>query len=469
MVSVGFVYMNSGPQLSMGVAYISAMLKKHGHKVTLWDTYYTTDKDIINQIVNSDAEIIMVSTNSLSFNHAVSITRGIKKERPDIPIFAGGWHTIVDPDEMINEPSIDLVCIGEGEYAALDVVNDIRNGLKNVSKIPNIWCKKNGNIIKNRPRPLSNIDDLPFPDRDIFNPLSLMDRDGKFFFSTERGCPYNCSYCCNRKMIELYSEVGSSYVRFRSVEKCMEELKQIKKRWNPKEIFFIDEMFLISEERVKDFCKAYIREKIGIPFGFMARVEKINDGIAKILKEAGCCRIHFGIECGNEEMRKKYLNRIMTNEQIINAFDVCKKFGIKTASFNMIGLPFETKETIRDTFEINKRCQPDSFQVTILYPFKGTKIYDTFKKNDMLDLTARMEETYYDSYITKNPNLSFSYLKHQQVFMELYFNYSKFFAHLSKIVPLGMLNFYMRGVSFIYKRNKLKTLISRMKKYLPKI
>ncbi len=464
MTSVGLLYMNSGPQLSMGVAYISAMLKKHGHKVTMWDTHYTTDKNIVDQIVASDIEMLLVSTNSLSFDHALNITREIKKAKPTLPILAGGWHTVVDPDEMLNEPSIDMVCIGEGEYAAVDVIEDIKNNFSNVPSIPNIWSKQNGNVVKNAPRLLGNIDELPFPDRDIFNPLSLMDRDGKFFFSTARGCPFGCSYCCNKKMVELYSKVGCPYVRLRSVDNCIQELKIIKERWNPKELFFIDEMFMISEQRVRDFCEAYKRENIGIPFGFMARVEKMNDDIARVLKDAGCSRIHFGVESGNEEMRRKYLNRTMTNEQIITAFDACRKYGIKTASFNMIGLPFETKETIRDTFNINKRCQPDSFQVSILYPFKGTDIYNIYKENNMLDLSARMHESYYESYITRNPNISFSYLKHQQVFMDLYFNYSKFFAYLSKIVPTKMLRFYMRSTSFLFKKNKMKTLGTKFKR-----
>jgi len=465
MVNVGLIYMNFGPQMSMGIASISAMLKKHGHKVTLWDTYYTTDKDVIKQIIESDSDIIFISTNTLAYDHTIKITKAIKEQKAKLTIVAGGWHAIVDPEEMINESSIDMVCIGEGEEAAIDIINDLENNLENISKIPNIWSKKDGNIIRNAPRPLSDINNYPIPDRDIFNPLSLMDRDEKFFFSSGRGCPYNCSYCCNRKMVELYSSVNSPYVRLRSVEKCMEELKIIKERWNPKEIFFIDEMFMISDERVRDFCKAYIDAKINIPFGFMARVERMNEEMGKILKEAGCCRIHFGLESGNEEMRRKYLNRTMTNEQIINAFKICKKYGIKTASFNMIGLPFETKETIKDTFEINKICQPDSFQVSILYPFKGTEIYEIYRKNNLLDLTSRMQESYYDSYITKNPTLSFSYLKHQQVFMNLYFKYSKIFAYLSKILPTRILNFYSRGVSFLYKKNKLKTIRSRVKKY----
>ena len=134
----------------------------------------------------------------------------------------------------------------------------------------------------------------------------------------------------------------------------------------------------------------------------------------------------------------------MTNEQIINAFDICKKYHIKTYSFNMIGLPFETKKTIRDTFEINKRCNSNGFQITIIYPFQGTEIRDMYEKNNMLNLKdIESKGSYYDSYITKNTNLSYTYIKHQQIFMQLYFTYPKFLAYLSKIIPVKLLKIYM--------------------------
>jgi len=465
MAKIGLVYLNDEPQLSMGLGYISAVLKKGGHSVVLWDTYYKKDEEVSKDMINSNIQMAMFSVHTLSYDRALTIANAVKKKRPDIKILFGGWHSVIDPEGMLKEDSVDMVCVGEGEYAALDVANDIdATGFKNVGDIFNIYSKSNGTVIKNLPRKLGSLDDLPILDRDIFNTNSLMDRDGKFFFSTGRGCPYYCSYCCNKKMVKMYSDIDSPYVRLRSVENCIEELQMIKEKYNPTELFFTDEMFLISERRVLDFCKAYKEAKIGIPFGFMARVEKMNNEIAQALKEAGCIRIHFGIESGNEELRRKYLNREMTNEEIITAFDICRKYGIKTASFNMIGLPFETKQTIKDTFDINKRCNPDAFQISILFPFPGTEIRETYRKNDMLNLDKTKSGDLYDTYITKNKNISFPYIKHQQVFMELYFNYSKFFAHLSKIVPTGMLRKYLILTSFIFKKNKLRTLRAKYKK-----
>jgi len=457
MARIGIVYVNDQPQLSMGIGYISAMLKKYGHEVKLWDTYYITNDEVINEILNSNIDILMIGVTSLNYERGLKISKIIKEKKQNITTLFGGWHSVIDSEGMIRESSIDLVCIGEGEYAALNVANDFdKTKLKNVSKILNIWSKKNGKIIRNPPRKLASLDNLPIIDRDIFAKNNLLNR-GKFFFLTARGCPYNCSYCCNKKMVGLYSKIGSPYVRFRSIEKCMEELKMIKERYNPPELFFTDEMFLISSERVKEFCKAYKENKIGIPFGFMARVERVTDEIIGVLKSAGCVRIHFGVESGSEELRRKYLNRYMTNEQIINAFDICRKHGIKTASYNMIGLPFETAQTIKETFEINRRCKPDELQVTILYPFPNTEIREIYEKNNLLDMSkisTKCNSGYYNQYITKNPNLSYSYIKHQQIFIMLYLSYSKILAYFSKFVPHAFLDKYYRYISFIVRKIK---------------
>ncbi|MBU3897278.1 MAG: B12-binding domain-containing radical SAM protein [Nanoarchaeota archaeon] len=467
MAKIGLVYISDESQISMGLAYISAVLKQGGHSVVLWDDYYIKEKGIVNEIIKSDAQIVMFSVHTLAYQRILEMSKQVKSKRPDIIILFGGWHSVIDPEGMINEPSIDLVCVGEGEYAALDVANDFdKTGLKNADKIANIWSKKDGIITRNPSRKLGSLDDLPFPDRDIFNKSSLIDRDGRFYFSTGRGCPHNCTYCCNKKMVDLYKSCDSPYVRLRSINKCMEEFRTIKEKYNPPQIIFTDEQFLISENRTKEFCKVYIENNIKIPFSFMARVEKITDEVAKALKEAGCTRIFFGIESGNDELRRKYLNRYMTNEQIINAFDICRKHGIETCSFNMIGLPFETKKTIRDTFELNKRCNPDLFQISIVYPFPATEMRDIYKKYDMIDESKDKGRNIFNTYILKNTEVSFSYIKHQQIFMQLYFSHYKILSHISKIIPANLLNQYVIFAQFLRKKKKTKLVLYKITKLL---
>lgn len=453
MASVGLIYLNKNKTIHMGLAHISAVLKQNGHKVAMFDTVFMSDKEISEKIENSDIQIAMFSVNSMEYVHAVNLSNRIKKCKPDVYTLFGGWHILIDPDDVIKNDSVDMICLGEGEYAALDVADNVEK-LDSITDIPNIWFKRDDKIIKNQVRELADLDELPYPDRDVF-PMEYLADNGLFLFSTTRGCPYRCSYCCNYKMVDLYKEVGCRYLRHRNIQSCIDEMLYLKGRYDIQEFFFIDEMFLTNQKRVKDFCEAYVKNDIGISFGFMARVEYINEEIMKILKDAGCSRIHFGIESGNEEIRKKYLNRQMTNEQIINAFQLCKKYGVRTVSFNMIGHPFETKETIKDTFDLNRKCEPSGFQMSIMYPFVGTKIRDIFKESGLFDSSKELEDkkhTYHESYITKNNNVSFSYMKHQQTYMRLFFTHSKLFAKLSLFLPVFLLDKYIYGISLFYKK-----------------
>jgi len=177
MAKIGLIYLNDQPDISMGLAYISAVLKQNGHEVLLWDTYYKNDEIIIEEMIKSDIQIAMFSVHSMAYKHSLKIINAIKEIKANLPILVGGWHTLIDPEGILNQPSVDMICVGEGEYAALDVANDLdKTNLANIDKIPNIWSKKDGKIIRNPARKLDNLDNLPYPDRDIFHKDSIKNK-----------------------------------------------------------------------------------------------------------------------------------------------------------------------------------------------------------------------------------------------------------------------------------------------------
>lgn len=444
-MNIGLVYLNRSKTIHMGLAYISAVLKAHNHKVTLFDTAFMSDAEIVFALEDSGINLLMFSVHSIALHHAKELSRRVKYVYPSMRILWGGWHVLIDPEGCIANPSVDMICIGEGESATLELVeNPDRTDIKN------IWFKdKDGGIIINDMRPPEDIDRLPFPDRDIFNRVCLEDQNGLFHFTTLRGCPYRCSFCCNYKILDLYKDINCKYIRYRDIDKVIEEMIVCILKYSPREFFFTDEMFLTDKKRIEEFCRKYKESMIDIPFGFMARPERITEELLLLLKDAGCKRIHIGIESGNEDYRRKYLNRHMTNETIINAFDLCRRHGILTASFNMIGLPFETPETIRDTFELNRRCDPDIFQVTILYPFIGTAIREIYRENNMIDFREEHQNrsnNYYDSCITRDIGVSLTYLRQMRNHMNIYFNYSHVLGEIAKYIPGFLCDFYYHAV-----------------------
>jgi radical SAM superfamily enzyme YgiQ (UPF0313 family) len=175
-----------------------------------------------------------------------------------------------------------------------------------------------------------------------------------------------------------------------------------------KNIEFYDDTFTLDEKRIKEFCERYPKE-IGVPFNINVRVNAVNPAQLKLIKKAGCVRVSIGIEVGDENIRNKVLKRNMSEKQIVETFLAAKKAGLKTYSFNMVGIPYETKESIRKTIELNKKCKPDYVGVSIFNVFKGTEVYDLCKKNNWI--RKSYSSSYFRDSNVKHPNFSVSQLR----------------------------------------------------------
>lgn len=141
-----------------------------------------------------------------------------------------------------------------------------------------------------------------------------------------------------------------------------------------KEIFFYDDTFSVSMKRVLEICAEIKRRNIKIKWDVRTRVNVVNEDLLKNMKEAGCERIHFGVETGSPRVVKE-LQKGTTNIQVEKAFDLCKKYGIKTLAYFMMGNPTETMEDVKETLALSRRVKPDFMQMTILSPFPATQIY----------------------------------------------------------------------------------------------
>jgi radical SAM superfamily enzyme YgiQ (UPF0313 family) len=142
-----------------------------------------------------------------------------------------------------------------------------------------------------------------------------------------------------------------------------------------KTIWIWDDTFGLDKQWANEFCREY-KDRIGIKFDCLSRANVVDEEFIKMLKEAGCYRISFGIESGNEYVRNQIMNRKMSNEQIIRAFSLAQKYGLETNAINIIGVPGETEEMIWDTIMLNRKVHPITSGVNIFYPYKGTNLGD---------------------------------------------------------------------------------------------
>lgn len=408
-----FVYPNiveSPKDFSTGLGILISIAKSKKHQIKLIDTTFgMSDEQILSEIKSFNPDLAAITTATNDFEYAKKIAFFIKQNK-NIPIIAGGFHPTISPEETINADCFDIICIGEGEEAFEELLEKLEKK-KPITKIKNLWVKKKGKIIKNETRfLLQDLNKIPFPDRDAFNYKEYLKwNHGTATFISTRGCPFQCTYCINHFLINKYKGKGK-YVRFRSIDNLFEEIKQVISKYKEhiKNIEFYDDTFTLDENRIKEFCARYPSE-IGLPFNINARVNAVNPLILKMLKQAGCIRVSIGIESGDDSIRNNILKRNMSSEQIIQTFKHAREAGLKTYAFNMVGIPFETKESIQKTIELNRKCKPDFVGVSIFNSFKGTEIDSICQKNNWL------RKTYAKSYFRESniihPNFSISELK----------------------------------------------------------
>jgi len=297
-------------------------------------------------------------------------------------ILLGGPHPTFFP-EIINRPPVDIICIGEGEGAIVDLADRLEKK-QDITKIKNLWVKKNGKVYKNDLRPLvKDLDSFGPPDREIYyKKYSFLKNNPRKPFFTARGCPYSCTFCFNHSFMKLYRGKGK-LVRHREIRSVIQEIKNVKKKYPLKTVYFQDDTFILDTTWVKKFVEVYKKE-IRLPFICMVRANLVNEEIIKCLKDSGCEQVFFGIESGNESIREKILKKGITNEQILATGRLLKKYKIRFKTYNMLGLPGETLENAFETVYINRKIKTDYPWCSLLQPYPKTEIYENLIESNIM-------------------------------------------------------------------------------------
>ncbi len=397
-----------------GLAYLSAMVKQDGHETELYyaDREPTRD-ELLERVARANPSIVAFSSTTHQHPFVEKWAAWLKEAMPELVLVSGGTHPTLAPEEVIASPNWDAVCVGEGEYAFRELAQRVAEG-QPFHDIRNLWVRRGDDIIRNPLRPLiANLDELPFADRELFAfDEILAANDGWVDMMSGRGCPYQCSYCCNPGLQSRYKGLGK-YVRFRSVPHVLAEIRALRSRYNVKTINFQDDTFTLDEKWTLEFCDAYGRE-FKLPFWINTRVERLSEEIVAALARAGCRGVRIGIESGNELLRRDILKRRMSNEDIIAAFRRLRKHGLKAYTCNMLGIPGETKEMIEETIELNRRLEPDDLQFSVFYPYPMTELHDVAVAKGYYVPQAGALSTYYARTSVLNlPTLTQEELAHE--------------------------------------------------------
>jgi radical SAM superfamily enzyme YgiQ (UPF0313 family) len=364
--------------VNYGIASLCGIIKDKGHYAFLYQPSSFSLNDFYAEFKKKDYSLCLVSTVTNQWPYALQYIRALRNIS-DIPIIVGGHHATCCPGIIEENPEINAICIGEGDLALSKLIDRINEG-KGFCDVENLWVRNGNEIIHNEIGNLiEDLDALPFPDYSVFSPQVIAERSSILL---SRGCPYNCTYCCNNYLRRLYSGKGK-YVRKKSVKRAVEEVRYFIEKYNPSRISFDDDTFVKDKKWLRMFLDEY-RLLTRIPFDCNSRAETLDDEVCSSLKAANCETLCIGVENGNEQFRKKILNRHMTNESIIKAFTLLRKHGIKSYAFNLVGVPDETYKIHLETVRLNQNIKPDGYQITIFYPYPATDLYNYAIKNNIL-------------------------------------------------------------------------------------
>ena len=409
-----FILPLTDPIFPFQIASLSSFLKKEGHLVDYLQLMIRGDLTDAQKAEARDKarefkpDIIGLSCYEMTFEWVKDIADVIKTGYKDGLVIAGGYYPTLSPEEVLNHPSIDMVCIGEGEGPLADLGRALRENKADPNEnIDNIWFKKGNRIIKNKVRPLAkNLDALPFVDRAFFDYQRYINNFAKtsgnriLEIMGSRGCPFNCTYCSNHAFRKIYPD-ASDYVRQRSVENILDEIGTCRENFEFEAVFFHDDTFTFSKKWLSQFCELYPR-RFKMPFYCNVRVETVGEPEMEMLKSAGCGMISVGVESGDESIRKEVLNRIVKDSQIKKVFALARKHRIDAKSFNMVGMPGETIISLMKTVRLNLVMGPKYVQTSVFYPFRGTELGDFCYRNNMVDAEKKKKlRLYADDSILK--------------------------------------------------------------------
>ena len=354
----------------LGLGYIAAYLKQNDISVEVVDCTFLNQKQALKKITDSKPKIIGIQSMYSMRKKSLELAQ-LLRDHCEL-LVAGGALPTTQPEVFLKD--FDVAVIGEGEQTMLELVNQLENG-GDFSQIKGIAYKDKdtGQVKRTSPRGLvDDLDRLPPPSRDLFDNYSYKKYySGRFGYKTtaimtSRGCPFTCDFCSR--------PVFGNEFRSRSASKVADEIEEvISLGYN--RIWFADDCFTLDRKRLIEVCDEIIKRGLKIGWECLSRVDTLDFETADKMKQAGCVRMFFGIESGNDAILK-IMKKQITTKQAYNATQICKIKGIKAGAFFILGYPGENNKTILDTIKFASSLPLDYLSFTLPYPIPGTPLFE---------------------------------------------------------------------------------------------
>ncbi len=379
----------------LGLAYLAAVLEQEGHDVRAFDFGLDPEAPLeedAQRVSAFDPHLVGITAMTIVY-HSVLDTAALLKAHLGRPIVIGGPHATLFPERILEDtPVIDYVVRGEGEETILELVRALEGRNGELSSVRGLTYRFRGQPVSNPDRDLiQDLNGLPFPARHLFEleRYGLRTPEGRPMFTvlSSRGCPYNCAYC-------FKGIVGRTY-RQRSPDNIIAELRQVIDRYGVRDFYFVDDLFTLDARRLAALTEQLIDSKLDVRWQCLARVDRVNEEILHQMYAAGCRRIHYGIESGNEQILKR-IGKGFTLEQVRRAVRWTGEAGIQTKGYFMMGLPGDTEETMKQTVDLAVSLDLDEAMFSVTTPFPGTRLWDELvRKRPQTEFSLDFSRAYY--------------------------------------------------------------------------
>ncbi len=382
--------------------YMAAIAEKAGCNAMVKD--YSLDAqtgiDLVRDLNEFKPDFIVINVTTPTIKSDLQYCTIAKEILPSIQIIAKGAHFLTFAEETLKAfPNLDFAIKGEPELTLEELLNG-----KNAQDIKGLVWRNKDKIIINPDRAFNeDLDSLPYPARHLVDNSRFRRPDNnrvQAVIKVSRGCPYHCFFC-------LATPVSGKKVRTRSPENILGEIKECIEKYNIRDFIFWSDIFNFDRNWAVELCEAIIKSGLKFTWAANTRADTADLELAKLMYKAGCRLVSIGVESGNQEMLDK-MGKKTTLEQIRQTVNDFKKAGMKIYNYFVIGLPWETEETVNDTVDFAIELNSDFINFYTAVAFPGTKFYNYAVENSLAD-SSNVLELFNDVYyypVTSGHHLS---------------------------------------------------------------
>lgn len=374
------VYLEPLDNEPMGLMYIGTALKNAGYSVKIIGIEkHNPQRRLLEEVAHFKPDFVGMSITTPLSNKAQGVAKLIKDNFPEMAIIAGGPHPTVLPYQTLNDKNIDICVMGEGEVTVAELLQALILS-KPLEEIKGIAFLRDGNLTITEEREyIQDLDSLPFVDRELMPPEVIYGRAGYpagnpcMLLMTVRGCPYQCFFCQ-----PTVDKIFGKRVRRRSPQNVIEEVVELKRKYNIHGLWINDDTFLFDSNWTNEFCDLMLKENLDILWYANGRVNNADKDILIKMREAGCVGIVMTPETGSERIRNEILNKKLSDEQIIRAYKICHEIGLPVQANIMLASPTETDKDLEYSIALIKKIQPHFMNVSYTTALPGTYLYNRY-------------------------------------------------------------------------------------------